>query len=119
VFDYPCRNGARVSDRPGPAFIALRAAALGIDDVSRIALRAWVMHAVNFRGDLETDAAPPADAGAAAIALAMCGLSLGERATYRRWMAKWTDFTGRVITPSEQKRRMAELLATRKPIDER
>jgi hypothetical protein len=48
-------------DRPGPAFVALRAATLGIDDLSRQALRAWVSDAIDHRGERIAEHDDPAE----------------------------------------------------------
>ena len=48
-------------ERPGPAFIALRAAALGIDDISRQALREWLMEALDHRGQVVEGKAKPTE----------------------------------------------------------
>lgn len=100
-------------ERPGPAFIALRAATLGVDDVSRQALRAWAMDALDHRGQAVPDEAGPTEGATVAIVAAVFTLTDGDRAGYRLWLLKWTDYTGRIITPSEHERRQEELMASR------
>jgi hypothetical protein len=100
-----------MSQRPDPAFIALRAAVLGIDDLSRQELRAWIIDAVSFRGQVNADVVLPAARGAAVIAAAALALSDEARVAFRRWISKWTDYSGRIITPAEALRRRNELLA--------
>lgn len=100
-------------DRPGPSFIALRAATLGVDDLSRLALRRWVMGALDHRGQIVPGEPAPTEDASIAIVAAILTLNDSERAAYRQWLGKWTDFTGRVITPFEHERRAAALLASR------
>jgi hypothetical protein len=100
-------------DRPGPAFLALRAAALGIDDHSRRALRAWAMDALDHRGDVQLGHAGPDDDGARVIVAGILALDSRERSAYRLWLGRWTDYSGRIITPSEQQRRREDLMSAR------
>lgn len=101
-------------DRPGPAFVALRAATLGIDDLSRQALREWVVRGIDHRGEPVPDSQPPPiEPGTVAIAAALMTLEPRDRAAYRTWVSKWTDHTGRVITPAEHTRRMEDIRIAR------
>jgi hypothetical protein len=96
-------------ERPGPAFVALRAAALGVDDLSRQALRQWLMEALDHRGQLVDERPDPTEAATRTIVAGVLTLTDAERAMYRRWLGRWTDFTGRIITPHEQKARLDAL----------
>jgi hypothetical protein len=94
--------------RPGPAFVAIRAAVLGIDDISRQALRHWVDEALDHRGEPKIEHPEPTEEATKTIAAAIMTLNDNERKTFRYWILRWTDFTGRVITPSERARRLEE-----------
>lgn len=65
-------------DRPGPAFIALRAAALGVDDLSRLALRQWVMGALDHRGQIVLGESAPTEDASIAIVAAILTLTDSE-----------------------------------------
>jgi hypothetical protein len=97
--------GAKV--RSGPAFIAIRAAVLGIDEISRQALRLWVDEALDYRGQPK-QCGEPTEEATKTIAAAVMTLTDDERKTFRYWMLRWTDYTGRIITPSERARRLEE-----------
>lgn len=97
------------SERPGPAFVALRAAALGIDDLSRQALRIWVMEALDHRGQPLAEWAPPTEPATQVIVAGVLALPDRERSAFRLWLGRWTDYTGRIITPQEHQRRIDAL----------
>jgi hypothetical protein len=92
-------------EHAGPAWIALRAAALGVDDVSRAALREWVRDGLDFRGDAVAGFAAPSEPATQVIAAGLLALERRERCQWRIWMMRWTDYTGRIITPSEKRHR--------------
>lgn len=98
-------------ERPGPAFIALRAAALGIDDISRQALREWLLDALDHRGQIVEGRAEPTEPATRTIVAAVLTLTDAERLAYRRWFGRWTDYSGRVITPGEQQHRLDAIRA--------
>lgn len=100
-------------DRPGPAFIALRAAALGIDDISRQALRQWLLDALDHRGQIVEGRAAPTEPATRTIVAAVLTLTDAERQAYRTWMQRWTDYSGRIITPQEHERRLEAIRAQR------
>lgn len=102
-------------ERPGLAFVALRAAALGIDDISRQALRAWLMDTLDHRGQVVEEKPEPTEAASRTIVAALLTLTDAERAAYRTWMQRWTDFSGRIITPQEHERRLEAIRANRDP----
>lgn len=85
-------------ERPGPAFVALRAATLGIDDLSRQALRAWVSDALDHRGERLADRPDPTEEATRTIVAGVLTLT-AERAAYRLWLVRWTDY------PAESSRR--------------
>jgi len=91
-------------------FIALRAATLGVHDLVRRDLRAWLNTAVDFRGDI-IEPAPPEDETLRVFAGAIAALSRDDRRDYRLWVMNWTDYTGRVITPTEKSARIERLRA--------
>jgi len=93
-------------ERPGPAFVALRAAALGIDDLSRQALRGWLLDGLDHRGQIVEGRAGPTEPATRTIVAALLTLTDPERLTFRRWVARWTDHSGRLITPHEQRLRL-------------
>jgi hypothetical protein len=105
------RDVASNAERPGPAFVALRAATLGIDDLSRQALRGWVMNGLDFHGRDVPDHPAPSEPATVVIAAGIMTLTDRERVAYRTWLGRWTDYTGRVITPNELAQRHAQLLA--------
>ena len=96
-------------ERPGPAFVALRAAALGIDDISRKALREWLMDVLDHRGQLLAGKSEPVEPATRTIVAAIVTLTDRERAAYRTWMQRWTDYSGRIITPGEHEKRLEAL----------
>jgi hypothetical protein len=96
-------------ERPGPAFIALRAATLGIDDVSRQALRGWIFNGVDHRGGVVPDHPRPTESATIVIVAGLLELDEAARMRYRQWLGRWTDYTGRIITPAEQQHRLDEL----------
>jgi hypothetical protein len=98
-------------DRPPPSFIALRAAALGIDDVSRQALRGWLFNGVDHRGGIVPDHPPPTESATVVIVAGLLQLDERSRMRYRQWLGKWTDYTGRIITPHEQRQRLDDIRA--------
>ena len=104
------------TERPGPAFIALRAAALGVDDLSRQALRAWLMDCLNHRGQVVEEKPEPTEAATRTIVAALISLTDAERLAYRRWVARWTDHSGRLISPNEQRQRLEAIRAQRDPM---
>jgi len=103
-------------ERPGPAFIALRAAALGVDDLSRQALRAWLMDSLNHRGQVVEERSEPTEPATRSIVAALLTLTDAERLAYRRWVARWTDHSGRLISPNEQRQRLEAIRAQRDPM---
>jgi hypothetical protein len=104
---FNTRQHPRVpTERPGPAFIALRAATLGIDDVSRQALRGWMFNGMDHRGTVAPDHPPPTEAATTVIVAGVLKLVPRERVAYRQWLGHWTDYTGRIITPDEHARRL-------------
>ena len=97
------------SDRPPPSFIALRAASLGVDDISRQALRGWLFNGVDHRGEVVPDHPPPTEPATVVIIAGLLQLDQRSRMRFRQWLGKWTDYTGRIITPSEQRQRLDAL----------
>jgi hypothetical protein len=100
-------------ERPGPAFVALRAAALGVDDISRQALREWLMEALDHRGQIVGETTDPTEPATRTIVAAILTLTDAERLAYRRWFGRWTDYSGRVITPHEQRQRLEAIRTQR------
>lgn len=97
-------------DRPSPAFVALRAAALGIDDLSRQAPR-WSMPLnIHPRSEPVLDHPLPGESATIVIAAGVLTLEPRERMAYRQWLGRWTDYSGRIITPHEHARRTEEML---------
>ncbi len=78
-------------ERPGPAFVALRAAALGIDDISRQTLRGWLMDALDHRGQAVEGKPEPTEPATRTIVAAVLTLTDAERLAYRQWFGRWTD----------------------------
>lgn len=99
-------------ERPAATFIALRAATLGIDDLGRQQLRAWLDDAVDARGAF-VGVPVQEDALLRLFGAAIATLTDAERLAYRRWVLRWSDFTGRVITPHEHEARLEEIRRTR------
>ncbi len=64
------------------------------------------MDALDFRGDVIAGYPPLTEPGAIAIAPGIMTLDAAGRALYRKWLSKWTDHTGRIITPAEHARRL-------------
>lgn len=95
-------------DRPPPTFLALRAATLALDDLDRQCLRAWLGEAVDHRGGL-TGAPAAKDPLLRLFAAALSTLPERERQAFRQWVFYWCDYSGRIITPGERRRRIAEL----------
>jgi len=94
-------------DRPLPTFLALRAATLALDDLDRQCLRAWLGEAIDHRGNLtETPAAN--DPLLRLFAAALSTLPERERQAFRQWVLHWCDYSGRIITPGERRRRLEE-----------
>ena len=96
--------------RPGPAFVAPRgAAALSIDDLSRKELREWLLEALDHRGQFVEKKPEPTETGARTIVAAVGTLTDAERLAFRRWVERWTDWSGRLIAPHEHRMRLAEI----------
>ena len=93
--------------------MALRAAALGVDDISRQALRQWLMDGLDHRGQLTDEPPQPTEPAAKTIIAALVTLTDAERLAYRRWVARWTDHSGRLISPNEQQQRLEAIRAQR------
>lgn len=98
---------------PPITFIALRAAALSVDDIHRARLRAWVEDAFTHRGQ-RADRPEPSDPLLRMLDAAFVVLDVSEVAAFRTWLLKWCDYTGRLITPDEHERRLKSIRA--KPI---
>ena len=71
--------------RPGPAFVALREAALSIDSLAR-PFREWLLEALNNRGQFVVSKPEPTERGARTIVAAVGTLTDAERLASRRWV---------------------------------
>jgi hypothetical protein len=96
---------------PSAAFIAVRGMTLSVHDLTRRDLRAWLDVAVDFRGTM-LDASVPDDPTMRVFAAAIASLTVDDRRDYRVWALKWTDYTGRIITPNEAANRRARIRAS-------
>ena len=96
-------------DHPPPSFVALRAATLGIDDISRQALRGWLFNGLDHRGALVPDHPAPSESATVVIVAGILRVGERDRMLFRQWVGRWTDYTGRIITPHEQERRFEEI----------
>lgn len=91
----------RQPDRPSQAFVALRGAALGVDDISRAEIRKWFdLNTNGSDGDfygMVLRAEQPVELFRAAYAV----LGREDRIRWRRWLMRWVNVNG-VITLSKR-----------------
>ena len=98
-------------DHPPPSFVALRAATLGIDDISRQALRGWLFNGLDHRGAVVPDHPAPSESATVVIVAGILRLEERDRMLFRQWVGRWTDYTGRIITPHEHEKRLEQIHA--------
>jgi hypothetical protein len=95
------------------AYVALRAAALGVDDLARKALRDWMTANTSpYTGTPKSDATEPGDVTTACFYAMMRTMHADECRAWRTWFMHWTDYTGRIITPGEHEERIKEIRRT-------
>ena len=99
------RTVRRVPGHPDPAWIALRGAALAIDDVSRQHLRQWLVASLNHYGEPNDRYPQPADPATAVIVAGLLRLPGMQRVRWRRWLLRWTDEAGRIVLPATSRLR--------------
>lgn len=73
----------------------------------------WAMEPLDHRGELRSGHEGPDDDGARVIVADVLASSARELSANRLWLGRWTDYSGRIITPSEHERKREELMARR------
>jgi hypothetical protein len=69
------------------------------------------MATFRHRGQLRRGKSEPTEPATRTIVAAFLTLPGRERAPYRAWMLRWTDYSGRIITPQEPEIRLETIRA--------
>ena len=79
--------------------------------ISRDRPYGMLSEALDYRGQVLEDKSAPTEPATRTIVAAVLTLTGSERAAYRTWMQRWTEYSGLIITSLEHERRSAKEFA--------
>ena len=68
-----------------------------------------MFNGLDHRGGIVPDYPASSESATVVIVAGVMALTERERASLRSWLGRWTDYTGRIITPSEHETRLERL----------